>query len=112
MALTVNYQQILIKWIFRRNFQTLGITLKMTFIVIVKVRESPEAPFYWKLLIIDIVSSKWIRKNVPVLQVGGHAPTPLAPPVFRVVLLHTKRAGKYKDTCPDSVHIFFFVSYI
>ena len=76
------------------------------------LKVSPKAPFYWKLLIFGIVSDKGIRKNVPVLQVGGHAPTPLAPPVFRVVLLHTKRAGKYKDTCPDSVHIFFFVSYI
>ena len=32
-----NYQHFSIKWSFRRNFQTLDITLKMTFIVIVKV---------------------------------------------------------------------------
>ena len=48
-----------------------------------------------------IVSAKGIRKNVPVLQVGGHDPTPPTPPVFRVVLLHTEGAGK--DTCPKSV---------
>ena len=69
----INFKQFPIKWSFGRNFQTFDITLKMTFIVIVKVLEflPIEAQFYWKLLIIGIVSAKGIRKNVPVLQVGG-----------------------------------------
>ena len=62
---------------------------------------SPEAPFNWKLLKFGIVSAKGIRKYLPVLQVGGSAPAPPTPPVFRVVLLHTEAA--IQDFCPDTV---------
>ena len=50
------------------------------------------------------------KKNVPVLQVGGHAPAPHTPPEFRVVLLHTEGAGK--DNCPDSVHSYLNVYFV
>ena len=86
-----NYQQFPIKWSFRRNFQTLGITLEKTFIVIVKVCNFLQKR---KLLMIGIVSTKGIRKNIPDLQVVGPAPDPPTPSVFRVVLLHTEGAGK------------------
>ena len=65
------------------------------------LKVSPETPFYWKLLIIGIVSAKRIRKILPVLQVGGHAPVPPTPQVFRVIFLHTEGTGK--DNCPDCV---------
>ena len=61
----------------------------------------PKLHFIGNWLIIGIVSAKGLRKNVLVLQVGGHAPAPPTPPVFRVVLLHTEGTGK--KTCPDSV---------
>ena len=35
------------------------------------LKVSPIAPFNWKLLIISIVSTKGIRKNLSVLQVGA-----------------------------------------
>ena len=65
------------------------------------LKVSPVAPFYWKLLIISIVRTKGIRKNIPVLQVGGHAPAHSTTPVFRVILLYTEVTGK--DTYPVSV---------
>ena len=68
------------------------------------LKVSPEAPFYWKLLIIGKVSAKGIRKNVPGLQVGGHTPAPPTPPAFRAVLLHTEGQGVGKYTCPGSVN--------
>ena len=58
------------------------------------VRVSPEAPFNWKLLQIDIVSAKGIWKNVLILQVvGGSYPATPTPPVIRVVLLNTESMG-------------------
>ena len=58
------------------------------------LKVSPEASFNWKLLIFRIASTKGIRKNLPVLQVGGSTSAPPTPPVFRVVLLHIEGTGK------------------
>ena len=52
-------------------------------------------------MLIGIISAEEDLKKSPILQVGGPAPAPPTPSVFRVVLLHTEGAGK--DTCPDSV---------
>ena len=48
-------------------------------------------PFDWKLFKLGSVSVRDIRKNVPILQVGGFTLAPPIPPVFRVVLLHKWR---------------------
>ena len=48
-------------------------------------------PFDWKLFKHGSVSVRDIRKNVPILQVGGFTLAPPIPPVFRVVLLHKWR---------------------
>ena len=47
-----------------------------------------EALFNWKLFKLGSVSVKDIRKNAPVLQVGGSSHIPSTPPVVWVVLLH------------------------
>ena len=47
--------------------------------------------FFWKLLKIDTLRDKDIRKIVPNLQVGGSAPAPPTLPVIRIVLFHTER---------------------
>ena len=47
-----------------------------------------------ELLKIGIQSNKDIRKDVPIFQIGGSAPVPPTPPVFRAVLLHTVASGK------------------
>ena len=52
-----------------------------------------EAPFHWKLLKIDIWSTKSIRKDVLIFQVWGSSPAPHTLPVFRVYLLHTQASG-------------------
>ena len=41
-----------------------------------------------------IHSSKNIRKNVCIFQVGGSTPALPTPPVFRVVLLYTEAGGE------------------
>ena len=48
-------------------------------------------PFDWKLFKLSSVSVRDIRKNVPILQVGGFTLASPIPPVFRVVLLHNLR---------------------
>ena len=45
-------------------------------------------PFNWKLFKLGSVSVRDIRKNVPILQVGGTILAPPILPVFRVVLPH------------------------
>ena len=86
-----NVQQFSIKWSFRRNSQT-----KMSAFIVVKSDNfclivSPEAPFYWNLLIIDIVvkafSAKDIAKKVPNFT---SRPAPPTLPIIRLVLLHTE----------------------
>ena len=57
-------------------------------------QQSIFAPFNWKLLKIGSVSLRDIRKNVPILQVGGSSPAPPTPPVIRIVLLHTDQISK------------------
>ena len=52
-------------------------------------------PFDWKLFKLGLVSVRDIRKNVPILQVGGSTPAPPTLPVIRVVLLHTERIIQY-----------------
>ena len=47
-----------------------------------------EALFNWKLFKLGSVSVKDIRKNVPILQVGGSSHILSTPPVVWVVLLH------------------------
>ena len=54
------------------------------------MRVSPEALFNGKLLLIGIVSSKGIWKNVPILQMIGPISAPPTLPVIRVVLPHTE----------------------
>ena len=81
-SIYANYQKFPIKWSLGRNSQILGITLKMT----ESLRVSPQAPFYWKLLIIGIVIVKNIRKKVP---------APSTPSVIRGVLLQSE--GPRKD---------------
>ena len=49
-------------------------------------RVSPDAPFIWKLLLIDILRAMDHDKNLLNLEVGGAAPAHSTPPVFRVVL--------------------------
>ena len=66
-------------------------------------RDSSEAPFNWKLLLIGIISAKGIWKKFPILKVGG--PAPATPPVIRVVLLHAEAADK--ELCPDTVYYIF-----
>ena len=46
------------------------------------LRVFPEAPFYWKLLIIGKVNVKRIGKNVPALQAGWPSPVPPMPPIM------------------------------
>ena len=48
-------------------------------------------PFDWKLFKLGSVSVRDIRKNVPILQVGGSTLDPPMPSVFRVVLLQKLR---------------------
>ena len=55
-------------------------------------RDSSEAPFNWKLLLIGVDTAKGIFLKFPNLQVGEPAPAPPTPPVIRVVLLHTEQA--------------------
>ena len=82
----------------QEKLSNFGITLKMTS---QSLRVSLEAPFYWKLLLISIVSTKWKKQNFSVLQVGGPTPAPPTPPVLRAVLLHTEEPGK--DIFPGNV---------
>ena len=49
-------------------------------------RVSPQAPFIWKSLYINILRVKGHDKNFSNLEVGGAAPARPTPPVFRVVL--------------------------
>ena len=56
-----------------------------------KFSENIFAPFNWKLLKLGSVSVKDIRKNVPILQVGGSTLAPPILPVIRLVLLHKWR---------------------
>ena len=49
------------------------------------------APFNRRLLKLGSVSVRDIRKNIPILQVGGSSPAPPTLPVIRVVLLHTEQ---------------------
>ena len=48
------------------------------------------APFNWKLFKLGSVSVRDIRKDVPILQVGGSTPFPPTISAIRVVLLHTE----------------------
>ena len=46
--------------------------------------------FDWKLFKLGSVSVRNIRKNVPILQVGGSSLVPPTPPVSKLVLFHKK----------------------
>ena len=52
-------------------------------------------PFDWKLFKLGSVSVRDIRKNVPILQVGGSTLAPPIPPEFRIVLLHKLRLSNH-----------------
>ena len=67
-------------------------------------RVCPEVPFNWNLLLIGILSAKGIWKNVPILQVGGHALAPPTWPVLRVVLLQSE--GPRKDLWNPTVYTY------
>ena len=56
-------------------------------------------PFDWKLFKLGSVSVRDIRKNVPILQVGGFTLAPPIPPVFRVALLNKFRLLYLHATC-------------
>ena len=66
------------------------------------------APFNWKLFKLGSLSVRDIRKNDPILQVGGSAPATHTPPVIRVVLPIQSRLYKdiflplYVVSCPQS----------
>ena len=74
------------------NYQT-----KISAFIVVKsgnfcLRVCHPSLFDWNFFKIGSVSVKDIRKNDPILRVGGSSPVLSTPPVVWVVLLH-KRAG-------------------
>ena len=81
------------------------------------LRVAPRAPFYLKLLKIDIHSTLDIRKHIPIFQVCGftHAPPTLL--VFRVVLLHKCRgrwerlfrASAWYTNCENKENLFKYL---
>ena len=66
-------------------------------------------PFDWKLFKLGSVSVRDIRKNVPILQVGGSTLAPPIPPVFRAVLLHKLRFVQSFSSPTVSMHSCFYI---
>ena len=76
----------------RKKLSNFGVNLINDFICNSQksLRESPEAPFNWELLLIDIMNAMGVSKKNSILSITYFTPALPKPPVIREVLLHTE----------------------